>query len=92
MLRQIRNYPSIYDLLGFFGLYPIFGVLLGMSPIFWFLLVLGFCGGEGCEVWGGWGVFGPQVNKGDVVLFCIFFSPLVILDKFGNDPYFFLVM
>ena len=47
----------------------------------------------GCEVCGGgWGVFGPQVNKGDVALFCIFFSPLVILDKFGNDPYFFLVM
>ena len=84
-----KKLPSIYDFLGFFGLYPIFGGSFGVESDFLVFVGVGILWGEGCEVWGGWGVFGPQVNKGDVALFCIFFSPLVILDKFGNDPYFF---
>ena len=34
MLRQIRNSPSIYDFLGFFGLYPIFGGSFGVESDF----------------------------------------------------------
>ena len=37
-----KKLPSIYDFLGFFfGCIRFLGVLLGLSPIFWFLLVLG---------------------------------------------------
>ena len=54
MLRQIRNYPSIYDFLGFFELYPIFGGSFGVESDFLVFVGVGILWGVKCV--GGVGV------------------------------------